>query len=103
MKTQLSGDAFKLRISGVSLRFVTKGHDGLIAWASCVLNGSIHLTNIAVRRGKDGQLFLTYPAKRTSYGATHNYFHPLNREAAAVLGDAILGQLRESSSKESAT
>jgi len=100
----MSADAAEsLRVGHGRLHLVSAGRDGLIAWASCVLNGSIHLTNIAVRRGKDGRLFLTYPAKRTSYGATHNYFHPLNREAAAALEEAILGQLRGTSTKESAT
>ena len=82
-------------VSEIKLRFVEDGHDGLIAWASCVINGTVVLNNIAVRRGKDGRLMLTYPAKQTAAGTRFYYFNPISRQASACLERAILRRLAE--------
>ena len=83
----------RLVISDIKLRFVENGKDGLLAWASCVVNGAIFLNNIAVRRGRDGGLLLTYPAKRTAAGAKYHIFHPINADANAQVEEAIVGAL----------
>lgn len=80
-------------ISDVKVRLVEHGTDGLLAWASCVVDSSILLNNIAIRRGRDGSLFLTYPAKRATGGHSHHYFHPISVEAADAVQDAILTRL----------
>ena len=84
-----------ITVSEIKLRFVEDGKDGLIAWASCVLNGTVVLNNIAVRRGRDGGLMLTYPAKQTTSGTRFYYFNPISREASAVLERAILQRLSD--------
>ena len=80
-------------VSDVKLRLVEHGTDGLLAWASCVIGGSILLNNIAIRRSRDGSLFLTYPAKRVSGGQTYHYFNPISVEAADAVQDAVLARL----------
>jgi len=81
-------------ISDVKVRLVNNGTDALVAWASCVVSGAIKLDNIAIRRGQDGSLFLTYPNKRIEpTGRTHSYFHPISSEAAEAVQNAILTQL----------
>lgn len=82
-------------VTEIKLRFVEDGKDNLIAWASCVLNGTVVLNNIGVRRGHDGGLFLTYPNKVTAAGTKVTFFHPISREASAVLERAILRRLAE--------
>lgn len=82
-------------VGDIKLRFMEDGHDGLIAWASCVLNGTVVLNNIAVRRGRNGGLYLSYPAKVSATGAKITLFHPISAEAAAVLQAAIVGRVRE--------
>ena len=84
-----------LTVSEIKLRFVEDGRDGLLGWASCVLNGTVVLNNIAVRRGREGGLMLTYPAKLTTAGTRFYYFNPISSDAAAVLDTAILGKVRE--------
>jgi len=90
-------DAPPLRpeITDVQLRFVEDGRNGLLAWASCVLGGTVILNNIAVRRGRDGGMMLTYPAKLTNAGTRFYYFNPISREASAALERAILRRLAE--------
>ena len=82
-----------LTITDVKVRLVDSGTDGLIAWASCVIAGAIKLDNIAIRRGRDGSLFLTYPCKRTDAGEKYPYFNPISTEAAKAVEDAVLARL----------
>lgn len=79
-------------ISNVSIRLVDNGTDGLLAWASCWFSGAIKLDNIAIRRSRDGSLFLTYPARRKGQ-ESHQYFHPISVGAAQAIQDAVLAQL----------
>ena len=88
----VSGES-QLEISSIKLRLVEDGRDGLIAWASCLVNNGILLNNIAIRRGRDGDLFLTYPAKRTMRGEKYNYFNPISTEAAQAIQNAVLARL----------
>lgn len=86
----MNGD---LEISQIRVRLVESGTDGLLAWASCVVAGAIKLDNIAIRRGRDGGLFLTYPAKRTAGGEKYHYHNPISRDAASAVQDAVLARL----------
>lgn len=80
-------------ITDIKVRVVDDGSDGLLAWASCVVSNSIKLDNIAIRRGRDGSLFLTYPTKQSSKGPRHPYFHPITPGAAKTVEDAVLTRL----------
>ncbi len=80
-------------ITDIKVRLVANGSDGLLAWASCVVSGAIKLDNIAIRRGRDGSLFLTYPAKRTPGGEKYHYFNPISTDAARAVQNALLAQL----------
>ncbi len=81
-------------ITDVKVRLVDNGTDALVAWASCVVSGAIKLDNIAIRRGRDGALFLTYPNKRSGPGdKPFPYFHPVSTEAADAVHTAVLTRL----------
>jgi DNA-binding cell septation regulator SpoVG len=84
-----------IAITEIKLRIVEGGTDGLLAWASCVVGGAILLNNIAVRRGRDGGLILTYPAKQTAAGTRFHYFNPITREAADAVERAITAKIRD--------
>ena len=90
----LSETVLPIEINDIQLRFVNDGKDGLLAWVSCVVNNALALNNIALRRGKDGSLILTYPAKRTAAGSRFYYFNPLNSDTARQIEHAVLTQLR---------
>ncbi len=80
-------------VTNVSVRFVERGTDGLIAWASLVIANTLKLDWIAVRRGRDGSLFLTYPVKATSSGSKPYYFNPISSDAAETVKAAVLARL----------
>lgn len=80
-------------VTNVSIRFVENGTEGLIAWASFVIANTLKLDWIAVRRGRDGCLFLTYPVKATASGSKSNYFNPISSEAADAIKAAVQARL----------
>ncbi|MCC6311597.1 MAG: septation protein SpoVG family protein [Trueperaceae bacterium] len=85
----------ELRVSEVRIRMADRAEKGLVAWASCVLNDGLFLNNIAIRRGGDGELVLTYPASRSRRDVKYFYFRPINAAAKAALDRAILGALQD--------
>jgi len=82
-----------VEVSEVKIRLVDEGTDGLVGWASCVVNGALYLNNIAIRRSRDGGFVLTYPCKRSRSDQKYFYFNPITRTAKQVLDEAILGKL----------
>ena len=84
----------RLRVSEVKIRLLGKRVSKFIGWASCVVNDSLYLNNIAIRRTKDGKVFITFPAEKSGEGSKYFYFNPINQEAARVLEKAIIDKLR---------
>jgi DNA-binding cell septation regulator SpoVG len=80
-------------ITEVKIR-VAPGTDGLLGWASCVVNRTLVVNDIAIRRGKDNSLFLTYPTKVSGQGKRHPTYFPIDRETSQAFEDAIVGELR---------
>lgn len=80
-------------ISDVKIRIVESGSGGLVAWASCVISGAIKLDNIAIRRGNDGSLYLTYPNKLGANGSKHSYFNPISVDASNAIERAVFTRL----------
>jgi len=91
---QTSSTTQSFIVSNVQLRFVENGRDGLLAWASCVINNAVFLNNVAVRESICGGIRLTYPAKASQGQRRYYYFNPISREAAAVIEQAIQEQIR---------
>jgi len=83
----------ELSISEVKIRLVDAGDDGLVGWASCVVNGSLYLNNIAIRRTLDGAVILTYPCKKSKRDQKYFFFNPINRQAKEAMDAAILGSI----------
>lgn len=77
-----------------------KPQGGLVAFASCVINGQFYVGDIAVYTRPDGQDYrLVYPCKVLPNGKRINCFHPINRDAAARLTKAVVSALRDLTEK----
>ena len=87
-----------LKVSEVKIRLVDQSEDGLIGWASCVVNGSLFLNNIAIRKSREGKVILTFPAMRSKGDSKYFFFNPISHEAARVLEEAIIDKLKLASS-----
>ena len=84
-----------LILSEVKIRLVDKRIDDLIGWASCVVNGALHLNNISIRRSPGGPILLRFPGKCATSGQTYFFFNPISSEAKEAFDTAILGRLRD--------
>lgn len=83
----------ELRITEVQIVPV-KPKDGLVAFASCVINGTLYAGNIAVHTSlsaADG-LRLVYPDKILPNGKVINCFHPITKEAGEKIRKAIISK-----------
>lgn len=62
--------------------------DGLVAFASCVIDDSLYLGSIAVHTRPSGEYRLVFPTK-TIGDARVNVFNPINKSAGVVITEAV--------------
>ena len=69
--------------------------NGLLAFASVVLDSCLYLGSIGVHGRRDGTGYrITYPTKKVG-GRDMNFYHPINRETSRLIEDAITDQAKE--------
>ena len=83
-----------LTISEIKIRLIDPTPNGIIAFASCIVNGGLFLNNVEIHRGEEGGVYLRYPIGFSKNGGRHFYWNPLNRETGEQFDEAILGRLR---------
>lgn len=77
-----------------------KPRDGLVAFASCVINNQLYIGNIAVYTRPDGSDFrLAYPTKTLPNGKQINCVHPINRQVGEAIRKQIVERFLEISSR----
>jgi stage V sporulation protein G len=72
-------------------------NNGLVAFASCVVNNSLYLGNIALYTSPSNTsgFRLVYPAKILPNGKEINCVHPINRETGAAITAAIIDKYED--------
>jgi len=79
----------KMKISEVNIEFI-KPQDGLIAFASFVIEDSFYISSVAIHCKLDGGGYrLTYPSK-----GKHILCHPINKKASQVIEEAVFNKLK---------
>ena len=69
--------------------------DGLVAFASVVVENSLYLGFIGVYTRLDGTGYrLTYPTKKI-WDKSINIYHPINRETSRAIEEAVFSKLKE--------
>lgn len=82
------------RVSEVQIR-VIKPKDGLVGFASCVVDGVLYLSSIGIVSRLEGTGYrITYPTKRVG-DSNLQIFHPINKELGQELERAILDKARK--------
>ena len=73
-----------------------KPKEGLVAFASCVINESLYIGNIAVYTSttRPEGYRLVYPTKILPNGKEINCVHPINKKAGDLISQAILSQFK---------
>lgn len=80
-------------IKDVNITFI-KPNNGLICFASLVLNNQIYLSSIGVHEKLGGGYRLTYPTKQIG-GNNLNIFHPINKETSLAIEKAVISKLKD--------
>jgi len=79
-----------MNITEVNIEFI-KPNNGLIAFASLVIDDNIYLSSIAIyTKLTIGEYRITYPKK-----GEFNIFHPINKDASKQIEQAIFTKLKE--------
>lgn len=87
-----------MKISEVNIQFI-KPVDGLIGFASFVIDDVVFVGSIGIHERLDGNGYrLTYPTKKSSLNQ-RPVFHPINREAGSAIESAIFEKLKNVMSK----
>lgn len=90
-----------MRVTEVDIAFV-KPKDGLIAFASVVLDDQLYLTGIAVHRKVAGDGYrLTYPTRKVGT-SQFNLFHPIRKPIGLAIERAVVAKLKDVVSRHDA-
>lgn len=83
-----------VKITRVEIEFINPSN-GLIAFASIVIDDSIFLSSIAIHKKLNAEGYrLTYPSK-----GQFSIFYPINKEVSKQIEEAIFEKLEEVKSK----
>lgn len=82
-----------MRIEEVNVTPV-KAADGLIAFASVVIDGSLYLGYMAVHIRRDGTYRLVYPSKRVG-NREMNIYHPIRKATGELIERAVMNKCQE--------
>jgi len=90
-----------MEVTEVDIAFV-KPKDGLIAFASVVLDDELYLGGIAIHRKLVGPGYrLTYPTRRVG-DSQFNVFHPIRKPLGLAIEAAVFAKLKDVVSKHDA-
>ena len=86
----------ELRISEIQI-IPLKPKEGLVAFASCVVNKALYIGNIAIYTSPSTQeaFRLVYPVKILPNGKEIHCVHPINKEAGEAILKEIVKKFRE--------
>lgn len=71
-----------------------KPQNGLVGFASLVVDGNIYLNSIAIYVKLDGSYRLLYPTKNSGERSI-NLFHPINRATSEAIERAVFKKCNE--------
>src|SRR5260221_11114589 len=90
-----------MQVTEVDIAFV-RPRDGLIAFASVVLDDQLYLSGIAIHSKLAGSGYrLTYPTRKVG-AAQFSLFHPIRKPVALLVEQAIAEKLKNVLSKRDA-
>ena len=67
------------------------------AFASIVIDDCFIVNDLRVMEGREGQLFVTMPARKIRNGQMKDIAHPLTSDARRQIEDRVLGEFRQAS------
>lgn len=88
-----------ITISEVNISLI-KPQNGLIGFASLILEGNFYIGSIGIHQRLDGSGYrLTYPTKRIN-NIEMNIYHPINKATSFAIEKAVMNKLKDVTSKQ---
>jgi len=81
----------EVRLTAASQR---DAESGLLAYLTVVLNGSLAVDGLALRRSVEGKTYVSYPARTDRRGGRHPIVRPLSEDARVELEREVFRALR---------
>ena len=82
-------------VTEVQIAFI-KPKDGMIGFASVVLDDALYLGSIGIHQKLDGSGYrLTFPTRRIADGQARHIFHPIRKDMNKRLEAAIFSKLND--------
>ena len=82
-----------MKISEIQITPI-KPNNGLVAFASCIIDDSIYLGSIGILTRLDGGYRMTYPTKNVG-DKQINLYHPINQETGKFIEEKIVKKYKE--------
>lgn len=82
-----------MKVSEVNIAPI-KPSNGLVAFASVVLDDSLYLGSIGVHSRLDGSFRITYPTKKLG-NKELNLYHPINRDVGNLIEQAVVSKCQQ--------
>lgn len=77
-----------MKISEIQITPI-KSSDGLVGFASCVIDRQLFLSSLGVHTKLDGSGYrITYPTRRVG-SRSINFYHPISKDAGTAIEQAI--------------
>lgn len=71
-----------------------KPQDGLVAFASFVLNNCLYLSSVGIITRPEGGYRLLYPTKKLG-ARSINIFHPINKDFAQIIEKEVISKFED--------
>lgn len=68
---------------------------GLLGWVRIAMDGAFEFDSVAVRRGRNGRVVLSFPSRRDGAGRRRYFVRPLSDEARCAIEGQVLELLRQ--------
>jgi stage V sporulation protein G len=82
-----------MKISEIHIDLI-KPSNGLVAFASLVIDDNFYLGSIGIMKMLGGEYRLTYPTRKIG-DEQLNVYYPINKEAGKEISDAVITKLKE--------
>jgi len=79
----------------------SKGGGKVRAFVSIVFDDCFIVNDLRVLEGREGQLFVTMPARKTRNGQMRDTAHPLNSKTRKMIEDRVLSEYEEAQKNRS--
>lgn len=68
---------------------------GLLGFVALVINDSVGIDGVTVRRSADGDLLLSWPEKRDRHGIVHRFVRPMDAATKTELERQVFARISE--------